>query len=133
VRGETVGHGRSGDPNACPVLATVRRILHLRLFNAPPDTPLCALDATGRSITGAAITSLLRKGGAAYALSTNITLPPIHQRALRPTGASALLSEGASYSTIKLLGRWKSDAALRYLHLQNRMSALAPSMLNALR
>jgi hypothetical protein len=23
VRGETVGHGRSGDPHACPVLATV--------------------------------------------------------------------------------------------------------------
>jgi hypothetical protein len=29
VRGETVGHCHSGDPHACPVLATVQHILHL--------------------------------------------------------------------------------------------------------
>jgi hypothetical protein len=133
VRGETVGHGRSGDLQACPVLAVVRRILHLRSFKAPPHTPLCALNAIGGSISANAITQLLRQGGVAFSVANNITLPVLHQKALRPTGASALLSQGASYSTIKLLGRWKSDSALRYLHLQSRMSALAPSMLAALR
>jgi hypothetical protein len=133
VRGETVGHGRSGDPHACPVLATVRRILHLRSFNAPPCTPLCALDAMGRSVSAAAITALLRQGGLAFSLANNnVPLPVIHQKALRPTGASALLAQGADENTIKLMGRWKSDSALRYLHLQ-RMLALAPSMLNAVR
>jgi hypothetical protein len=133
VRGETVGHGRSGDPHACPVLSTVRRILHLRTFNASPSTPLCALNARGGSVSAAAITSLLRLGGAAYAATNNnIALPVLHQKALRATGASALLSQGASVVTIKLLGHWKSDAALRYLHLQSKMSALAPSMLSAL-
>jgi hypothetical protein len=131
VRGETVGHGRSGDPHACPVLSTVRRILHLRSFNAPPHTPLCALNATGSSISGASITTLLRKGAAAYSALSNTKLPVIYQKALRPTGATALLAQGADISTIKLLGRWKSDAALRYLHLK-KMSALAPSMINAL-
>jgi hypothetical protein len=46
VRGKTVGHGHSGDPQACPVLAIVCRILHLHSFNAPPHMPLCALNAT---------------------------------------------------------------------------------------
>jgi hypothetical protein len=79
-----------------------------------------------------AITALLRLGGLAFSLANNnVPLPVIHQKALCPTGASALLAQGADENTIKLLGRWKSDYALRYLHLQ-RMSALAPSMLNAL-
>jgi hypothetical protein len=83
--------------------------------------------------TGSKFTSLLRLGGAAFAATNNnIALPVLHQKALRATGASALLSQGASILTIKLLGRWKSDAALRYLHLQSQMSALAPSMLSAL-
>jgi hypothetical protein len=133
VRGKTVGHGHSGDLQACPVLAVVRRILHLRTFKAPPHTPLCALNAIGGSIPANAITALLRQGGLAFAIANKGSLPVLHQKALRPTGASALLSQGASYSTIKLLGRWKSDSALRYLHLQLRMSALAPSMLAALR
>jgi hypothetical protein len=68
-----------------------------------------------------------------FSVANNITLPVLHQKALGPTGTSARLSQGASYSTIKLLGRWKSDSALLYLHLQSRMSALAPSMLTALR
>lgn len=36
VRGETVGHGRSGDPHACPVLATVRHIPFLPFPRQPP-------------------------------------------------------------------------------------------------
>jgi hypothetical protein len=121
VRGKTVGHGRSGDLQACPVLAVVRRILHLR-------TPLGALNAIGGSISANAITALLRQGGLAFSVASNVTLTVLHQKALRPTGASALLSQSTSYSTIKLLGRWKSDLALRFLHLQSRMSALAPAL-----
>jgi hypothetical protein len=49
VCGKTVGHGCSGDPQACPVLAVIHRILHLRSFHAPPNTPLCALNAIGGS------------------------------------------------------------------------------------
>jgi hypothetical protein len=35
VRREVIGLGCSGDPELCPVLCLVRRILHLRHFNAP--------------------------------------------------------------------------------------------------
>jgi hypothetical protein len=132
VCGETVGHGLSGDPQACPVLAVVCRILHLCSFATLPHTPLCALNATGGSIPAKSITALLCQGGLAFCICNNVTLPILHQKALQATGALALLAQGANYKTIKLLGCWKSDAAMRYLHLQSCMSALVPSMLNAL-
>jgi hypothetical protein len=40
VRGETIGHARSGDPTLCPVLCLVSRLLYLRLAAADPTTPL---------------------------------------------------------------------------------------------
>jgi hypothetical protein len=74
---------------------------------------------------------LYRLGGSAYEKHHGIRLPPIHLKALRATGASALLAQGASITTVQPLGRWKSDAALRYLHLQHPvcMSGVAQSML----
>jgi hypothetical protein len=82
VRGEMVGHGRSGDLQACPVLALVQRILHLHTFKAPPHMPLCALNAIGGSISAYAITALLCQGGLAFSIANNITLPVLHQKAL---------------------------------------------------
>jgi hypothetical protein len=42
VRGETLGHGRSGHPTLCPVAALTRRLLSLRLSGATPNTPINA-------------------------------------------------------------------------------------------
>jgi hypothetical protein len=39
VQGELVGLARSGDPQWCPVLAIINRVLHFRLHRAPPTTP----------------------------------------------------------------------------------------------
>jgi hypothetical protein len=36
IRGEKIGHARTGHPASCPVLALSRRILHLCQHNAPP-------------------------------------------------------------------------------------------------
>ena len=36
VRGENIGHSRSGDPYMFPVRLSVRRVIHLRLHNALP-------------------------------------------------------------------------------------------------
>jgi hypothetical protein len=111
----------------------VRRLIHLRSFNALPNTPLGAVGASLRSVSADTIATLLRRGALAYSLDTNTGLPEIKLRALRTTGASALLAQGASSDTIKLLGRWRSDASLRYLHLQNytRISGFAHSMLQS--
>jgi hypothetical protein len=130
VRGEIVG---SGDPHACPVLATVRRVIDLRMSNAPSETPLCYYGSTRQQVKSAAVTSLLRAGAQSYSLHTNTPIAPIQLKALRATAASALLARGTDTTTIKLLGRWRSEAALRYLHLQTHslMSPFAGVMLQA--
>jgi hypothetical protein len=133
VRGEIIGHGCSGDPHACPVLATIRRVINLRMSNAPSETPLCYYGSTRQQVKSAVVTSLLRAGAQSYSLHTNTPVAPIQLKALRATAASALLAQGTDTTTIKLLGRWCSEAALRYLHLQTHslMSPFAGVMLQA--
>jgi hypothetical protein len=131
VRGEVIGHGLTGHSLPCPTRAIIRRIKHLRAHNARPNTPLCAVGPRLRSLTPSAIVKLLRQGGIAHSAATGANLPPIHLRALRATGATALLSRDINGKEIQLLGRWKSDSMLRYLHLQchSRMCSYATQML----
>lgn len=44
IRNERIGHGRSGHPALCPVLALAARACTLRSLQCPPTTPLNALD-----------------------------------------------------------------------------------------
>ena len=55
----------------------------------------------------------------------------ISARALRAGGAMALLCANVDKHTIQLLGRWKSDKVLRYIHLQAypQMSTFARLMI----
>jgi hypothetical protein len=52
-------------------------------------------------------------------------------RSLRSSGAMALLCANVDTDRIRLLGRWRSDEMLRYLHVQAFpvVTALAPAML----
>lgn len=118
---ELIGHARSGHATTCPVLALIRRTLHLRSFNAPPNTPLCTFYATETDttpITSLYLTTLLRRS--ATALLSTLGFPPteISARAIRAGGAMALLCARVDADVIKLVGRWRSDQMLRYLHLQ---------------
>ena len=120
VRGEQVGHRPSGDPLLCPCRALARLVLHLRQHHAPSDTPICAyFDPAGRIsyVPPDWITNGLRH--AARALQPRTGIPPdkISARSLRPGGATALLCAGVDPNHIQLLGRWKSDAMLRYLRV----------------
>ncbi len=121
VENEIVGHARSGHSKICPVLAIIRRVLHLRHYDAPPNTPLCTVytsTTTSSLISSAILTLHLRI--AATALYTTVGFHPndISARALRAGGAMALLCAQVDPDIIKLVGRWKSDQMLRYLHLQ---------------
>jgi hypothetical protein len=131
VRGEVIGHGCTTHTWACPTKALLRRLLHLRSHNALPSTPLCAVGPNLRPLPPRTITTLLRQGGIVYSAATDTTLPPLHLKALRATGATALLSRDVDGKEIQLLGRWKSDSMLRYLHLQchSRMCTYADTML----
>jgi hypothetical protein len=122
VRGERVGHGRSGHPASCPVAAIARRVLHLRHASAPPTTPLFTVFSSPTTpplaVTSSRITSMLRL--AATSLQPTLGLDPrtISARSLRAGGAMALLCARVDTDIIRLVGRWRSDEMLRYLHLQ---------------
>ena len=120
VRGEKVVQGRSGHPLFCPVTALARRVLHLRAHQAPCTTPIHAYwdpSGTMKHVSSQSVTSLLRRSAA---LLRDGTCPShaLTSRALRATGASALLLTGVDTNLIRLIGRWQSDAMLRYLHVQ---------------
>ena len=120
VRGEVIGQAPSGDRLLCPNRAIARRIIHLRRHNAQPDSPLylAYTDLGPYSVKPSDITVLLRQavlflGPALGFLSKDVTA-----RCLRAAGANALLCAGVDTDIIRLLGRWRSDEMLRYLHTQ---------------
>jgi hypothetical protein len=120
VRGEVIGLGRSGNPVLCPVFATTRRITHLRTYHAPPTTPLAShyMSPALTLICPADITTALRCSTAIIGPSVGFLPSDISARSLRAAGAMALLCAHVDSDVIRLLGRWRSDETLRYLHVQ---------------
>ena len=120
VPGEVIRLGRTGDPFCCPTLAIIRRVLHLRAHGAPLSTPLARAFTTAgpRSVTPSNISHHLRT--AVQSLGTDLGFLPtdVSARSLRAGGAMALLVSKVDTDIIQLLGRWRSDAMFRYLHLQ---------------
>lgn len=121
VRGEQVAQRATNDPLMCPAKALFRLVLHHRSHNAPPETALCDFyDASAklRTVPPAWITAGLRYS--AMDLHDKMGIDPylLSARSLRPGGATALLCAQIDKDSIQLLGRWKSDAMLRYLRIQ---------------
>jgi hypothetical protein len=117
-RGEQVGHATSGDYIFCAVRAIARRVIHLRRNGAPPHTPIhCYYEQfRGRQlrVASSSINILLRQSATLLGLDPADTTV----KALRATGAMALITARIDSDLIRLLGRWQSDAMLRYLHVQ---------------
>jgi hypothetical protein len=123
VKGEIIGHGPSGDGFICPVDAVRARVWHLRAHNAPPDTPMCAYyqqaNGTIKFVTSHDITTTLwavvsQLGPAVLGFLSN----DVSTRSLRAAGAMALFCAHVDMDTIRLIGRWRSNEMLRYLHVQ---------------
>ncbi len=118
VRGEVIGLGCSGDSYLCPVKAIIRRVIYLRLNSAPPDVPLARLFNQTSRITASVITSTLREAVTLLGPELGFLPSDISARCLRASGAMALLLGQIDTDIIRLIGRWRSDEMLRYLHLQ---------------
>lgn len=135
VRGETLGHGRSGHPTLCPVACLVQRLLHLRAVGALPHTPLNAYSPRPGAwayVLPSAITSLLRSAVAILGpASLGFAATDISARSTRAGGAMAMLCGGVDADRIRLIGRWRSDEMYRYLHVQAQpvMAGVASAML----
>jgi hypothetical protein len=120
VRGELVGLGRSGHPILCPVQAMIDRLKQLRLHNAIGTTPLYSFKDgnTWKHITTTLLTQHLRWATTALTNTVGVSPDDISIRSLRSSGAMALLCANVDSDKIRLLGRWRSDEMLRYLHIQ---------------
>ena len=121
VRGEVIGLGRSGNAALCPVTSIIRRVLHLRAHGAAPTAPLSTYYNGTRwlPVRPANITDTLRLALLALGPDTIGCLPSdVSARSLRASGAMALLCAQVDSDIIRLLGRWRSDEMLRYLHVQ---------------
>ncbi|MFN9979934.1 MAG: hypothetical protein ACK53Y_08485, partial [bacterium] len=133
VRGELIGLGRSGHPTWCPVKTLINRIQHLRQHNAPPTTPLYSyFDGSWRRIDTTILTHYLRLAVTTLGHQYGISAPDVSIRSLRSSGAMALLCAKVDTDMIRLLGRWRSDEMLRYLHVQSfpLVAPLASQMLH---
>jgi hypothetical protein len=132
VRGELVGLGRTGHPIHCPVRILINRIRHLRAHRAPIHMPLYSyFDRRWQRIDTTILTSHLRHTVTALGATYGISASDISIRSLRASGAMALLCAKVDTDTIRLLGRWRSDEMLRYLHVQTfpLVAPLASQML----
>ena len=129
IKGEVIGLTPSGDPHACAVRALARRIQHLREHQARPDAKLYTyFDRQKRPhhLGSTHLTELLRLACTLRQLPTDT----VSARALRATGATALLQGRVPLALIQLVGRWRSDEVFRYLHTQSEtlMQPLATTM-----
>jgi hypothetical protein len=136
VRGEQISHTATSDPLLCPCKALARICHRLHLVGAPSTTPLHAYGLPGGPLLftrPTTITSTLRRAAAALHHLTGIDPALLSARSLRPGGATALLCAGIDSDIIQLLGRWKSDAMLRYLRVaaHAHSAPLAQNMLQA--
>ena len=129
VKGESIGHAATSDPILCPAKALGRIAQrHQRYAAANPHDPIppknCKIyehqgpDGTWHVTANAHVTLALRRAAKSVAGTTGISHKLISARSLRPGGATALLCAGIDKDTIKLVGRWKSDAMLLYLRAQ---------------
>lgn len=121
VRGEQVGHKANSDPLLCPCKALYRLTDNLRRHRAPPKTPIFASyksRTSFRNIKPTYVTNALRHAANSIRHITGIDPKLLSARSLRPGGATALLCAGIDPNSIQLLGRWRSDAMLRYLRIQ---------------
>ena len=120
VKGEVVGLSHSGDPFLSPTKILARRILHIRSHTVDTHTPLCKYftATSSKRITPRDITTILRDAVTFLGPSLGFLPSDVTARCLRAAGANALLCANVDTDIIRLLGRWKSDEMLRYLHLQ---------------
>ena len=118
VRGEVIGLACSGDPFLCPVQSIIRRVLYLRSHAAPHTTPLARVITSATRVTAAIITTCIRDAVAHIGPSLGFLPHEVSARCLRAAGATALLLSRVDPDVIRLIGRWRLDEMLRYLHVQ---------------
>jgi hypothetical protein len=116
---ECISHGDTDNALLSPLKAALRRIKHLRSRGAAVDTPLHTVllpDGALKRVTADHINQALKRSCNSIGEQLGIQASDISARALRAGGAMALLRAKIDPTEIKIMGRWKSDAMMIYLH-----------------
>ena len=132
VKGKCIGHGHSTSTTLCPILAVAHWVAHLNLHKAKPDQPLCSYyhtaSKTYQYLASQDITQVLH---ASALHDPHFCVNPafVECCSLCTSCAMALFSCGVNALLIKLVGHWRSDVMLCYLHVQSQPIMLGLSKL----
>ena len=96
----------------------IRRVLYLRQNGALPTTPLAHVFNSTGLVTEEAITTCIRNAVTELGPTLGFLSHEVSARCLQAAGATALLLAQVDTDIIRLIGRWKSDEMLQYLHVQ---------------
>ena len=123
IRGESITMEATGINVGCAVGVAAERFLHLRLHCVYLDTPICNYFSSGRSegssVTSRHVVDILRLWAGHIGFQRLGFRPTnIGSHSLWSGGAMTLHQAGISDITIKVIGRWKSDAFIIYLQGQ---------------
>ena len=123
LQGGGIGHGATGEPLLCPKEALRRRVMHLIQQDTPADTPLARFKSPRGhwiNVTPTKITAHLKATIKLFAGNhLGFTHHDVSARSLRAAGAMALLYLSVYHNIISLIGRWRSNKMMRYLHVQS--------------
>jgi hypothetical protein len=118
VHSIVIGQASMGKSFVCLVKELVRQVLYLRSKNAPPATPLSRVFNTPAQVTHSVFTATLRDCVQYLGQDLRFLPSEVPARSLRAAGAMALLLAQVDMDVICLIGQWRSDKILHYLHVQ---------------
>jgi hypothetical protein len=119
VQGELANHAHIGATHCCPIMALVRRVIHLREHNVASITPITTYFESNRRrpIKPNDITLFLRHAVRLIGPEVGLVEADVSARSLLAGGAMALMCAHVDDTIIRLLDRWQSDAMLRYFYV----------------
>ena len=91
---------------------------HLRQHGTTPDTHLAAVfnEVKWSTVLSDKITTALRAATTSIGPQVGLTPEDVSARSMRAGGVMALLMARVDTDTICIVGRWRSNIMLRYLH-----------------
>jgi hypothetical protein len=129
VCNDAISHQRSGDTigngEMCPVKAAIETVLRIVEYDLPPeklkDNPINFVQFEGRGFTVSSSLILQRIRGAVASLgheALGFSPDKVGIHSNKSGGAMGMFLSGTPVYTIMLMGRWASDAFMRYIRKQ---------------
>jgi len=131
-KGDTITHHRTTDPVLCPVKIWAKVVSRILSYDSStPDTPVNTFKLANGSMykfSGKDLLMHLRRAAMSLG-SDNLGYTPdqIGLHSARSGAAMAMYLAGVPVFTIMLLGRWSSDAFLRYIRKEVQEFSLSVS------